>query len=224
MNREGVPDHYAHANPHFVEAVARHDRGPLVLDVGCWNGTLGRVLIERCGAIVDGVERDAGQATIARAAGYRTVHVLDLNQGSLDELPGGYDFILCGDVLEHLIDPARVLARLTPHLAAAGVVLVSLPNIAFLAYRLSHLLGRWNYADHGIMDRTHLRFFTLDTMRGLMQDAGLDVEWTRGYVGLNNYPAIVRIPLRWLGKVWPSMFAIQIVMGATRSSDRALQR
>lgn len=209
-------DFYAHANPLFVREVAAHGGTPVILDVGCWNGALGRALIQGCGAVVDGIERDAEQAEKARANGYRVVDVVDLNLGIPDAGDRTYDFILFGDVLEHLMHPDVVLAELSRRLKSNGYVMVSLPNIAFAGNRLSHLLGRWEYKDYGILDRTHLRFFTKRTMIQLIEGAGLRVTSVDGYVGLHKYPRIAREPLRFLGRVWPNLFAIQIVICAER--------
>lgn len=213
----GAHDVYAHANPIFVREIAAHGDSPVVLDVGCWNGTLGRTLIRDCGAIVDGIERDPDQAQAARAIGYRNVDVADLDREVPDAGGRQYDFILFGDVLEHLVHPDIVLADIARRLAPGGRVLVSLPNIAFAGNRLSHLLGNWDYRDYGILDRTHLRFFTRRTMIGLVEAAGLRVSRIDGYVGLHAYPWIVREPLRFLGRLWPSLFAIQIVLSAQAS-------
>lgn len=217
-------DVYAHANPIFVRAVRAHGGQPEVLDVGCWNGTLGRVLIRDANAIVDGIERDAKQAQHARENGYRRVEVADLNRGVPDADGRAYDFLLFGDVLEHTIQPERVLAALVPRLKPGGRALLSLPNIAFAANRLTHLLGRWDYQDYGILDRTHLRFFTRRTMVQLAEDAGLRVVRIDGYVGLHKYPWFVREPLRRLGRVWPTLFAIQIVLEAVPASAPRMPR
>lgn len=208
------PHVYEHANPLFVHAVRQHGNAPTVLDVGCWNGALGRELIQSCGAVVDGIERDAMQAEYALSAGYRRVEVIDLNE-PLDYLvPQGYDFILFGDILEHLLQPKDVLATISRRGKPEARILVSLPNIAFITNRLSHLLGKWDYKDYGILDRTHLRFFTKRTMLALLEEAGLRVLRVDGYVGLHRHPWFIREPLRMLGRVWPSLFAIQIVLEA----------
>lgn len=206
-------DVYAHANPVFVREVAQLKGEAVVLDVGCWNGTLGKVLMQECrGAVVDGIEREASQAQRARDNGYRHVQVVDLDA----PLPVGeqavYDMLLFGDVLEHLVHPERVLAALLPSVKPGGRVLVSLPNIGFAVNRITHLLGRWDYRDYGILDRTHLHFYTKRTMVALFENAGLRVTRVEGYVGLHQYPLLVRAPLRFLGRVWPSLFAIQIVL------------
>lgn len=212
------PDVYAHANPFFLRAVMAREGPVEVLDVGCWNGTLGGALMALTGAAVDGIERDAEQAAQAQASGYRRVLVADLDRG-VPDTGLRYDFVLCGDVLEHLVDPLAVLSELSRRVKPGGRVLVSLPNIAFIANRLTHLLGRWDYKDYGIMDRTHLRFFTRRTMVSMVEAAGLRVLVVSGYVGLKGYPGYIREPLRFLGRVWPSLFAIQIVIEAAPPGD-----
>ena len=214
MTHQPDIDVYAHANPFFVRAVRAQAGRAEVLDVGCWNGSLGRVLVREANAIVDGIERDARQAEQARAAGYRRVDVADLDRDIPVADGRAYDLLLFGDVLEHLVCPERVLADLVPRLKPGGRALFSLPNIAFAANRLTHLLGHWNYKEYGILDRTHLRFFTKETMVALIENAGLHVVRVDGYVGLHKYPAIIREPLRLLGRAWPSLFAIQIVLEA----------
>lgn len=203
---------YSHANPYFVRAVKAFGRPAEVLDVGCWDGTLGKVLIEATGSSVDGIEKERSQASKALAAGYRRVFVADLN----NEVPAcaTYDFVLFGDVLEHLVEPEVALASISGMIKPGGRAIVSIPNVAFAGNRLGLLLGRWNYKESGILDRTHLRFFTKRTMLSLLQRAGLSPERVHGYVGLYNYPWAVREPLRWLARYWPSLFAIQIVIEA----------
>lgn len=205
---------YEHANPWFIRAVALRREPAIVLDVGCWNGTLGRRLIESCNAIVDGIERDPSQAEEARKKGYRRVDVLDLNAPLPNEKNHSYDFVLFGDVIEHLLYPDKVLSELSKRVKLGGRVLISIPNIAFVANRLSHLCGKWDYEDYGILDRTHLHFFTKRTMLKLLEGANLRIVRVNGYVGLHQYPWIVREPLRLFARLWPSMFAIQIVFEA----------
>ncbi len=214
----GPVDPYAHANPYFIRAVKSFGRPASVLDVGCWSGSLGRVLIAETGSTVDGVERDVAQADAARLAGYRKVMVIDLDR-SMPPDDERYDFVIFGDILEHLVDSEAVLCTLAKRAKQGGRVLVSLPNIGFVVNRLTHLLGRWEYRDYGILDRTHLRFFTRKSMVALLEAAGLKVLRIDGYVGLHRYHWIVREPLRVLGRLWPSLFAIQIVLEAQREVE-----
>lgn len=90
---------------------------------------------------------------------------------------GKFDLILALDVLEHLVDPWTVLTRLTGCLSPGGSVIVSVPNISKITVALPLLLrSQFRYTEDGILDRTHLRFFTPETAVGLMNDAGLVVE------------------------------------------------
>jgi len=101
--------------------------------------------------------------------------IVDLN-GPVPDI-GTPDLILCLDVLEHLVRPEDVLARLTANLAAGGTVIVSLPNIAHLSVSVPLLLGgSFKYRDAGILDRSHLRFFVRESVVALMNQAGLTVR------------------------------------------------
>jgi 2-polyprenyl-3-methyl-5-hydroxy-6-metoxy-1,4-benzoquinol methylase len=147
--------------------------GRRALDVGAADGFLAE-LLTRQGWQVTALERDPAQAAKARGRCHEVI-VADLDQAA-PRLQGFFDAIVYGDVLEHLNDPLPVLVALDRALAAGGQVMVSVPNVAHLWVRLSLALGRWNYADRGILDRTHLRFFTKRTFAALLRDAGLSVE------------------------------------------------
>ncbi len=147
-------------------------RGRRALDVGAADGFLSE-LLTRQGWQVTALERDPDQAAKARGRCHEVI-VADLDQAS-PKLSGAFDAIVYGDVLEHLTDPLPVLVGLNRTLAAAGRVVVSVPNVAHLWVRLQLLLGRWEYDDRGILDRTHLRFFTRRTLVRFLGDAGLEV-------------------------------------------------
>ena len=148
-------------------------RGRRILDVGAADGLLSGQLTER-GWRVTGVEGDPALAQ-AGAAHCERMITANLNR-EIPEIQGPFDAILYGDVLEHLIDPLRVLVELDRALAPDGFVIISVPNIAHLYIRLLLLLGRFDYLDRGILDNTHLRFFTERSLRTLIADAGLVIE------------------------------------------------
>jgi len=147
-----------------------------VFDVGCGSGETLRMI------------RDAGYASwtggvelFPAAAAEARRHVDLLVEGSIEHcdlpLPSGWiDCLLCLDVLEHLVDPWRALARLRGYVAANGVLVTSVPNVQHLNVVSSLLRGRWDYADFGLLDRTHLRFFTRATTLELIRGAGFTVE------------------------------------------------
>jgi len=148
-------------------------RGRRALDVGAADGFLAE-LLTRQGWQVTALERDPAQAAKARGRCHEVI-VADLD-GAAPRLQGVFDAIVYGDVVEHLSDPLPVVVALDRSLAGDGRVIVSVPNVAHVWVRLSLALGRWNYADRGILDRTHLRFFTKRSFLAFLRDAGLDVE------------------------------------------------
>ena len=143
-----------------------------VLDVGCSTGYLGRVL-KAFGCTVSGVEYDA-EAAKAAAENLDDVTVADLEATSLSDLYGDrrFEVIVFGDVLEHLRDPMPTLRQARGLLAPGGYVVISLPNISHGDVRMSLLLGRFPYSNVGLLDHTHLRFFTRESLRGFLSDAG----------------------------------------------------
>ena len=156
-------------NRALVSAIGRPR---FVLDVGCGSGLNGAAA-KRRGAHVTGVEIEPAAAAQARTR-LDTVHTGDLFTAPLES----YDLILLADVLEHLVDPAAALRHLLPHLDDGGHVIASLPNVAAWTNRLSLLAGRWDYQPSGILDETHLRFFTLRSAVRLLEEAGLEVLHT----------------------------------------------
>jgi SAM-dependent methyltransferase len=165
------------SDPHSSHAVILgrlgEGRGRRALDVGAADGFLAE-LLTRQGWQVTALERDPEQAAKARGRCHEVI-VADLDSAA-PRLEGVFDAIVYGDVLEHLSDPLPVLVALNRSLAAGGRVIVSVPNVAHLWVRLSLLLGRWDYGDRGILDRTHLRFFTRRSFVRFLGDAGLDLE------------------------------------------------
>lgn len=149
--------------------------GSHVLDVGCAGGYLARVLRDEKGCTVDGVDLDPDAAARAsEVCGTVAVGSLD-DDAFVASLGGTYDRILCGDVLEHLHDPAHVARHLGRMLAPEGRLLVSIPNIANWRTRVALAQGRFEYADSGLMDRTHLRFYTFNNIRDLASEASLRI-------------------------------------------------
>ena len=149
------------------------------LDVGCNTGYLGHLLAER-GTKVWGIDNDATAAAEANRAGLE-VEVADLDDTPLQEIfPGRrFDVIVFADVLEHLKWPDRVLGASREILADGGRVIASIPNVAHGNIRLDLLLGRFDYTKIGLLDNTHLRFFTVETAVTLFEDAGFDLEAVR---------------------------------------------
>ena len=165
------------ADPHSSHSVMLRwlgqGHGRRLLDVGAADGLLARELSAR-GWRVTGIEADPAVAKLGADACERMV-VADLDRET-PALDSGFDAIVYGDVLEHLREPARVLADLNHAGTAGALVLVSVPNVAHLWMRLSLAAGRFEYGERGILDRTHLRFFTRRSLMTLLAGVGLRVE------------------------------------------------
>lgn len=146
-----------------------------ILDIGCGEGALGRALIERGASEVVGIEADPATAEAARKSLSRVFRG-DVETLELPFTDGYFDCIVLADVLEHLRDPLALLKKAKRHLADSGTVVASIPNVRFLGVLDGLAEGRWEYRDFGILDRTHLRFFTRKEMEILFRDAGFELE------------------------------------------------
>jgi 2-polyprenyl-3-methyl-5-hydroxy-6-metoxy-1,4-benzoquinol methylase len=130
--------------------------------------------------------------------------------------PASFDAIVCGDLVEHLRDPGAALQRLRPLLRPGGRLVLSTPNVANWAMRLSLLGGRWRYTDRGILDRTHTHLFTRKTLAETVDAAGyrvLELDHTAPVPGI-GVPAVERAA-HTVARVRPSLFAYQFVLAAT---------
>jgi methionine biosynthesis protein MetW len=169
-----------------------------VLDVGCGTGAMAKLLVDTCGVTIVGVEPDPDRAALAQARGLE-VH-RRVFEGSWIENLGRFDVVLFADVLEHLAEPAVPLRLAHTVLNRGGYVIASVPNVAHWTVRWELLRGRFDYAAHGIMDSTHLRWFTERSLRRLFQATGYRVEdlgVTLG-AGLDSYRT--RFPWRHLSE------------------------
>lgn len=153
-------------------------RNQKILDVGCSVGTLGASLKQRDNAFVVGIEADKAMAEQAETMLDRVIcgDVETLMYDALFET-AYFNCIIFADVLEHLKDPWTTLRRLVPFLRDDGTVVASIPNVGHHSVVLNLLLRqRWSYGDRGILDRSHVRFFTLHSIRQLFDAAALQVQ------------------------------------------------
>lgn len=151
-----------------------------VLEVGCATGAFGQFLKDRHPAAhVTGIEAGRAAATVAltrldRVIGAR-VEELDFAAEGLAD--GAFDLVVAGDVLEHLVNPWSLLERLRRLLAPGGRLVASIPNVRnFQVVAALALEGRFQYVERGLLDVTHLRFFTFDEILVMLDDAGFALE------------------------------------------------
>jgi len=166
-----------------------------VLELGCATGYVSKMMTAN-GCSVTGVELDEQAAETSRSVCTKVITGDAGDPAVLEQAGTGFDVVVCGDILEHLPDPETVLTALPRHLNPDGFILVSMPNVAFWRMRWDLLLGRFNYQDFGLLDRTHLRFYTVKSFRRLAKQTGYII--TQEIVNEAGFPGsltLCRIPL-----------------------------
>ena len=176
---------YENVNP---EIVALYEGEAMVLDVGCGSGALGaRLKTINPFARVHGMDLspDAGLLAMNRLDRFTRI---DLDREPLPDRGDRYNLIILGDILEHLKRPDALLLSLRDILAPGGSVILSVPNVANFGVRWRLALGRFDYADSGIMDRSHLRFFTYGTIEKLVDDCSFRITARRV---ISRFPPVI---------------------------------
>ena len=154
-----------------------------VLDVGCGAGALGQKLKERQHVEVVGLELDPGAAAVAQSR-IDFVLVGDIESADLSSLGEPFDCVVCGDILEHLLDPLAFLQRVRELLSPQGILVTSIPNIRHHTVIRGLVAGNWTYESAGLLDQDHVQFFTRREMEKLLYRAGFNLE----EVGINLGP------------------------------------
>src|SRR5258708_16827133 len=199
-----------------------------VLDIGCDSGAVTLIANRDKDNEMWGVEPDPERAALARARGIRA------EASSLDRqfvaCHSPFDVVVLADVLEHVAAPAELLKLPIAALQPEGLVLLSVPNVAHWTVRLNLLRGRFDYTDTGILDATHLRWFTEKTVRALCRSCGLEVLSVQHSAGNDTpeyrrtfpwrfLPGLLRRPLfRRLTRALPRLFGCQHVVCARLSA------
>jgi 2-polyprenyl-3-methyl-5-hydroxy-6-metoxy-1,4-benzoquinol methylase len=201
----------------MVAADARH-----ILDVGCGAGDNARLLLAgNPKRQIVGITLSQEEAAVARNQ-MIDIYVADVENADLPFAKSSFDTIICSHVLEHLRDPVAVIRRLLPFLVDNGQIIIAVPNVLEFRNRLRLLLGKFQYQEQGIMDRTHLRFFTwytvvaelIEPIRELQvenktAEGGVPLAWARQFL----LPAGASKWLdEWATRQFPNLFAWQVVI------------
>ncbi len=178
-------EYYSNPRPEMLEFVPTTIKK--ALDVGCGRGDFAALLKETFNAEVWGIDIDKDSIEIAKTRIDKAFYGDFLRM--LDEFPNNYfDVISFNDVLEHTIDPYTILQELKPKLSKDGVVVSSIPNVRYFKNLVNLLYKKdWQYEDEGILDRTHLRFFTEKSIQGMYEQQGYEVLKMKG---LDRSPSI----------------------------------
>jgi 2-polyprenyl-3-methyl-5-hydroxy-6-metoxy-1,4-benzoquinol methylase len=196
VSRDQLPESpVARAGTQFVE----NDRPDLaalvpagahdVLDVGCGPGYLGAELKRRGVARVVGIELNPAAAKLASER-LDEILVCDIETEELPYADGSFDCLVYGDILEHLIDPWALLRAHRRLVREDGKIIVSMPNIGYWGVIRELLRGRWEYTTFGTMDATHLRFGTLQTIKGMCEQGGFRIAEVHTSVPRNSKAGI----------------------------------
>jgi O-antigen biosynthesis protein len=197
-----------------------------VLEFGCATGYMSQVLKERLDCTVTGIEIEEDAARSAQEHSDRVI-VGDAEALDFQELFGDecFDVVLFADVLEHLKDPSGVLRRVRPFVAADGAIVASIPNVAHGSVRLALLAGQFRYRERGLLDASHVRFFTRDSVQDLFEETGYVItSWGRQRVELEESeistpPLISRDSIRELVASDPESTTYQFIVRAVPSDE-----
>lgn len=196
--------------------------GSRILDVGTASGMLARMCQNK---LLDfyGVEPNANWAEIASPF-YKTIWIQSID--SLDEeFSKGYQAVILGDVLEHLSNPEVVLQKLVDLQPPDSIFLISVPNVANLWVRINLLFGRFDYTERGILDRTHLRFFTRKSLTAMIKHSGLVINSIQvtpipleliSPFFVSPLGKIIHAAFAWLTSILPTLLGYQFIVEARK--------
>jgi 2-polyprenyl-3-methyl-5-hydroxy-6-metoxy-1,4-benzoquinol methylase len=185
--REWRPD-TAHPNDSLQKMFNLVTANSRVLDIGCSIGQLGAALVAEKACHVTGIDYNHGSIVKAKERLSRAL-CADITKESLASIfPGEkFDFIIFADVLEHLLDPVAALLDAHSVLDDQGLILISVPNISHASVRLALLEGRFEYREQGLLDRSHLTFFTKDFLYTVLSASNLTpIEVDATYLGAQD--------------------------------------
>ncbi|HSP35778.1 MAG TPA: class I SAM-dependent methyltransferase, partial [Thermoanaerobaculia bacterium] len=203
----------------LVRRYAKH--GGTLLDLGAAGGELGYALRDQFTRRI-GFEYDIDRLVELHG---RHDHIVIADLENVTRLPANVDAVVLADIIEHLRDPAALLGLVRQSLAADGRLFVSVPNIANITVRLGLLFGIFEYRERGILDQTHLRFYTMRTIKREIERAGFSIVAIRG----SSIPVRLIVPwvpdvilrlgetmLAAITQLWRGLFAYQVIVVAER--------
>lgn len=200
-------------------------KGNDVLDIGCGEGFFASTIAKHNRVVgIDFLDEPEQRIAFDQ---YIKADLENSLQDAVEQLgERKFDKILLPDVLEHLRFPERLLQDCYRYLNPNGMLLVSVPNVANITVRLALLLGQWNYAERGILDKTHYRFYTFKTARRLLEENGYEVvqqlatvmpiELAIGLPPENPIMLVLNRILAFVTKLMPGLFGYQCIFVARR--------
>ena len=187
MNKKISDKKYSNSgNNNIISNVPRSAK--YILDLGCGTGDIAKILFAN-GKIIDGVTISQGEAELAKKY-CRSIVVQDLANGLPLQFSNKYDAIICSHVLEHIVYPQKLLEDVKEVMVPNNtILLIAIPNLLVYKNRLKILFGEFNYEKEGLMDYTHVRWYTFKSINKLLKDAGFEIEkaWVDGGIPFQSY-------------------------------------
>lgn len=176
--------------------------GKKILDIGCGDGTMGKVLREK-GAIVFGA--DISEKAVGKAAQVLDkAFVFDVEGGDFSAIDGDFDVIIASEVIEHLFDPKNFLLNLKSCMKKDSALILTTPNFLMWTNRIKMLFGKFEYTETGFLDEGHIHFFTYFSLKKLLELTGFEIEE-------ENHIIHPKIP-HGVGTLRPNLFAFQVII------------
>jgi len=187
-----------------------------VLDVGCGYGQLGKAIKERNNALIYGIEKEQSAEPHLEKI-YDEFIIGDIENSNIAILGDGFDCIVFADVLEHLVDPWKTLEKYAQYLQADGKVIISVPNVRNIVLIFNLLFkGRWEYADSGLLDKGHLRFFTRKELQLMIEKCELTIETIK--TNHDKYSIFKKFMVFLPLMVFPDLSVCQFIIRAKKGS------
>lgn len=181
-----------------------------VLDIGCATGFMGEYLRRNKNCYVVGIEKGIDEAKEAKKILNQVINGDAEEKSTLGQIKEKYDVVFASAIIEHLKDPWSALKNWKKFLKKNGSLIITTSNIAHWSIRLQLLVGKFNYQEYGILDNTHLHFFTTETFKKLVTDCGYTIEYFSIDPIGGGLPRISKA----LSRFWPNLFAYQMLIKA----------
>lgn len=189
--------------------------GSIVLEIGCGSGRLANILTIWKKCRVYCVDKDPIISSFAKGKCIEVLNI-DIENTDLPYEKGVFDCIIIGNVLEHMIEPLQVLTRLKKYLKKDGLLIYSVPSIVNWHSRLTICLGKFEYEDGTVFERTHLRFFTLRSAKNLALDSGYHIILLDVTPSIYLYREKLNFLWYWMAKGWKNLFADEFIIIAKK--------
>lgn len=178
-------------------------KGNRILDVGCATGYLGKSLKEQINYVV-GIDISPPAIKAAKKI-LDEAYICDIENDKLPDIAEKFDLIILAEVIEHLFDPKASLVKITEkYLKTDGEIIITTPNFLSAINRTKLLLGKFEYVKQGLLDESHIRFFTFSSLRNILSESGFQI--------IKEDNIFVTDKVKWLLRFFPGLFVYQFVV------------